>query len=91
MNDKWICGGEPENIDTTNVERRPNGMPAFGGKIPDNQIWQIVAYARSFGGLLKKDVRATRSDHMAVHPSDQARGSQKAKSVNRPSSVERRQ
>ena len=49
-------------------------MPAFGGKIPDQQIWQIVAYVRSLSGQLPKDVRSTRNDHMSVHPSDQAHG-----------------
>ena len=28
----------------------PNGMPAFGGRIPDEQVWQIVAYVRSMSG-----------------------------------------
>src|ERR1051325_1823482 len=88
MDDKWSYGSEPENIYRTILEGRPNGMPAFGGKIPDDQIWQIVAYVRSLGGLLRKDVRATRSDHMSVHPSDQARDRQKPKSVNRPPTVE---
>jgi cytochrome c oxidase cbb3-type subunit 3 len=88
MDDKWIYGSEPENIYATIVEGRPNGMPSFGGKIPDDQIWQLVAYVRSLGGLLRKDVRATRSDHMSVHPSDQARDPQKPKSVNRPPTVE---
>jgi len=88
MDKKWIYGSDPENIYKTIVEGRPNGMPAFGGKIPDDQVWKIVAYVRSLGGLLEKDVRATRSDHMAVHPSDQARGSQQPQAVNRPPSVE---
>lgn len=73
MDDQWIYGSAPEQIQASIVEGRPNGMPSFGGKIPDQQIWQIVAYVRSLSGQLSKDVRSTRNDHMSVHPSDQAR------------------
>ena len=73
MDDQWIYGSAAEQIHATIVEGRPNGMPSFGGKIPDQQIWQIVAYVRSLSGQLRKDVRSTRNDHMSVHPSDQAR------------------
>jgi cytochrome c oxidase cbb3-type subunit III len=47
MDDEWIYGGRLEQIHQTIVEGRPNGMPAWGGKIPDQQIWQISAYVRS--------------------------------------------
>ncbi len=36
----------PENIYATIINGRPNGMPAFGGKIPPQQVWQIVAYVQ---------------------------------------------
>ena len=29
------------------VDGRPNGMPTFRNKIPDDQIWEISAYVRS--------------------------------------------
>ena len=47
MDDKWIYGSRLEQIHQTLVEGRPNGMPAWGGKIPDDQLWQIAAYVRS--------------------------------------------
>ncbi|GEM_PF-1290277 len=47
----WIYGSAPENIFTTIMEGRPNGMPAFHGKIPEQEVWKIVAYVRSLGGL----------------------------------------
>jgi cytochrome c oxidase cbb3-type subunit 3 len=47
MDAKWIYGGRPENIYDTIVRGRPNGMPAFGGKIPERQVWQIVAYVQT--------------------------------------------
>jgi cytochrome c oxidase cbb3-type subunit 3 len=71
MDDKWIYGAAPQNIYETIVEGRPNGMPAFAGKIPDDQIWQIVAYVRSMSGLTPKAASPTRSDHMSGKPSEQ--------------------
>jgi cytochrome c oxidase cbb3-type subunit 3 len=47
MDDEWIYGGRLEQIHQSIVEGRPNGMPAWGGKIPDQQIWQIATYVRS--------------------------------------------
>jgi cytochrome c oxidase cbb3-type subunit III len=68
MDDKWIYGSEPQNIHATILEGRPNGMPSFGGKIPDAQVWQIVAYVRSLSGQNRKDARPGRDDHMNVTP-----------------------
>ena len=61
---KWIYGSEPQNVFDTIVEGRPNGMPSFRGKIPESQIWEIVAYVRSMSGQLPKDVSPGREDHM---------------------------
>ena len=47
MDDEWIYGGRLEQIHQTLVEGRPNGMPAWGGKIPDAQLWELAAYVRS--------------------------------------------
>ncbi len=47
MDDVWIYGSRLEQIHETLVEGRPNGMPAWGGKVPDEQLWQIAAYVRS--------------------------------------------
>jgi len=47
MDNEWIYGGRLEQIHQTLVEGRPNGMPTWGGKIPDEQLWQISAYVRS--------------------------------------------
>src|SRR6476661_809836 len=40
MDDKWIYGARPDQIYATIVQGRPNGMPSFAGKIPDQQLWQ---------------------------------------------------
>jgi Cytochrome c, mono- and diheme variants len=71
MDDEWIYGSDPENIFSTIVEGRPNGMPTFRGKIPNYQVWQIVGYVRSMSGLLAKDVAPARDDHMVTAPEPQ--------------------
>jgi cytochrome c oxidase cbb3-type subunit 3 len=40
----WIYGRDPAALHQSIRQGRPNGMPAFGGKLPDAQIWQIVLY-----------------------------------------------
>ena len=47
MDDEWIYGSRLEQIHQTLVEGRPNGMPAWGDKVPDQQLWQLAAYVRS--------------------------------------------
>ena len=47
MDDVWIYGGRLEQIHQTLVDGRPNGMPSWGGKVPDEQLWQLSAYVRS--------------------------------------------
>lgn len=37
-------GGEPANIYLSIVQGRPNGMPAWGGILPDVIVWDLVAY-----------------------------------------------
>ena len=69
----WIYGGDPQTIYTTLVEGRPNGMPAFSGKIPEQQVWQLVAYVEALSGGLRFDVRPGRDDHMQTRESEQAR------------------
>jgi cytochrome c oxidase cbb3-type subunit 3 len=65
MDNQWIYGGEPANIFASIMEGRPNGMPAWRGRIPENQAWEIVAYVRSLSGQLRPDVAPGRSDHMS--------------------------
>ena len=60
----WIYGSDPENIFDTVIEGRPNGMPSFRGKIGNSQLWQLVAYVRTLGGLTPKDTWPMRADAM---------------------------
>jgi cytochrome c oxidase cbb3-type subunit 3 len=50
MDEVWIYGKDPGNLYATIVDGRPNGMPAWGGKIPEYQVWQIVTYVESLKG-----------------------------------------
>jgi cytochrome c oxidase cbb3-type subunit III len=45
--EEWIYGSAPQNIYQSIVQGRPNGMPAFGGRISDERLWMIVAYIQS--------------------------------------------
>lgn len=52
--EKWLYGGSLPNIVDTLYEGRPRGMPAWRGKIPDEQMWQLAAYVKSLskpGGI----------------------------------------
>jgi cytochrome c oxidase cbb3-type subunit III len=64
MDDEWIYGSHAENIFNSILEGRPNGMPAWRGKIPDEQVWQIVAYVQSMNGQEPIDVLPGRDDHL---------------------------
>jgi cytochrome c oxidase cbb3-type subunit 3 len=64
MDDKWRYGGEIEQIYSSIVEGRPNGMPSFAGRIPEQQVWEIAAYVRSMAGNAAKDAVPSRGDEM---------------------------
>jgi cytochrome c oxidase cbb3-type subunit 3 len=88
MDDKWIYGSKIENIVETIREGRPNGMPSFRGKIPDNQVWQLAAYVRSLGGLAQTDAAPGRSDHMQTKPPENSQQPQTPKNSSEPPGVE---
>jgi len=66
--DAWIYGWQPQVIFDSIVHGRPNGMPAFSGRIPDYQVWQMVAYVRSLSGLTSAQAAPGRSDEMSGTP-----------------------
>lgn len=72
MDGKWIYGSEAANIYATILEGRPNGMPAFRGKLGEQEVWELVAYVRSLSGQLPRDTEPGRSDHMFDRPSPQS-------------------
>lgn len=68
MDEKWIYGHEPQQVYAAIVEGRPNGMPSFRGKIPNHEIWEIVAYVRSLSGLANQWAANARDDHIKGAP-----------------------
>jgi cytochrome c oxidase cbb3-type subunit 3 len=73
MDDKWIYGSAPADIFRTIQQGRPNGMPSFGGRIPEDQVWQLVAYVRSMSGQLRSDVAPSRADGLAGSGAENSR------------------
>jgi cytochrome c oxidase cbb3-type subunit III len=43
----FIYGDEPQNVYLTIVQGRPKGMPAWGSVLPNDVIWDLVAYIRN--------------------------------------------
>jgi cytochrome c oxidase cbb3-type subunit 3 len=70
MDATWIYGSAPANVFATIVQGRPNGMPAFGGRIPENEVWELVAYVRSLSGLVDKTAAPSRSDERHAKPAE---------------------
>ena len=70
MDDQWIYGYEPDQVYKSILEGRPNGMPTFRGKIPDEQLGEIAAYVRSLSGQAPKAAAPGRDDHMSGKPAE---------------------
>jgi cytochrome c oxidase cbb3-type subunit 3 len=82
MDDVWIYGSDIENIAASIREGRPNGMPTFREKIPEDQIWQIAAYVRALGGFVSSDVASSRHDQIYAHPGESRLPSPPARTSN---------
>jgi cytochrome c oxidase cbb3-type subunit 3 len=72
MDDRWLYGSAAPNIYAAIVEGRPNGMPAFRGKLKEQEVWQLVAYVRSLSGQLQRDAEPGRTDHLFDRDSPQS-------------------
>jgi cytochrome c oxidase cbb3-type subunit 3 len=73
MDSEWKYGSDPASIFDSIMQGRPEGMPSFGGHIPDDEAWQIVAYVRSMSGQLRRDVAPSRADALYPGPPENAR------------------
>jgi cytochrome c oxidase cbb3-type subunit 3 len=47
MDNLWIYGGRLEQIRQTIADGRPNGMPSWGARLSDADLWRLAAYVRS--------------------------------------------
>jgi cytochrome c oxidase cbb3-type subunit III len=44
---RWHFGGTAAELFESIYQGRPDGMPAWGGRIANDQIWSLVTYVRS--------------------------------------------
>jgi mono/diheme cytochrome c family protein len=51
----WIYGNQDYQIFDSIAYGRSKGMPAWGTKIPDQQIWELVAYIKSMRTATEPD------------------------------------
>jgi cytochrome c oxidase cbb3-type subunit 3 len=84
MDDRWIFGSEPPQIFATIVQGRPKGMPSFRGRLTESQVWQLVAYVRSLGGLTPRSASPGREDHMRAQPAPSSIEKANPKNVSSP-------
>jgi cytochrome c oxidase cbb3-type subunit III len=70
IDERWVYGNAIENIAASIREGRPNGMPSFRGRIPEQQVWQLAAYVRSLGSLVPKDAPPGRNDDLQSAPGE---------------------
>jgi cytochrome c oxidase cbb3-type subunit 3 len=47
---RWHFGGGASEVFESIYQGRPEGMPAWGSLISDDQIWMLVSYVRSLNG-----------------------------------------
>ena len=47
---RWHSGGRADQVFESIYQGRPSGMPAWGGRIANDQIWMLVTYVRSLNG-----------------------------------------
>jgi cytochrome c oxidase cbb3-type subunit III len=64
MDDEWRYGGTMEAIVTTILRGRPNGMPAFNGRITEQQAWQLAAWVRAQSAQPRQDALPGRADEL---------------------------
>ena len=65
----WIYGNRDDQIFDSIAQGRSQGMPAWGTKIPEDQIWQLVAYIKSMGTPQEPEPPVEPADEMVGGPS----------------------
>lgn len=65
MDDEWRYGGSMGEIASTILNGRPNGMPAFRGRITEDQAWQLAAFVRAMSAQPRQDALPSRADEPA--------------------------
>jgi cytochrome c oxidase cbb3-type subunit 3 len=52
----WRYGGLPVDVYKSIADGRAKGMPAWGTALTPQEIWKLVAYIQSFGGVYATDL-----------------------------------
>lgn len=68
--DVWIYGNRDDQIFDSIAQGRANGMPAWGSKIPQQQIWELVAYIKTMRTPQEADPPIEPADEMQPNPVD---------------------
>lgn len=48
---RWRYGSSDADVFNSIFRGRAQGMPAWGEILPQNQVWELVAYVRALGGM----------------------------------------
>ena len=62
MDAQWRYGADTAGVFASIAQGRPGGMPAYGSRVPVEQLRQLTAYVRSMSGQLRMDVAPSRGD-----------------------------
>jgi cytochrome c oxidase cbb3-type subunit 3 len=65
----WIYGSSDAEIFASISEGRGKGMPAWGTKVPEDQIWKLVAYIKSLRTQQEPDPPRTPQEPMVKEAS----------------------
>lgn len=65
----WLYGDRPDQIFDSIAQGRSEGMPAWGSKIPQQQIWELVTYLKSMGTLQEPDPPVEPASELVYNPS----------------------
>lgn len=69
----WLYGDRDDQIFDSIAEGRSNGMPSWGTKIPEQQIWQLVAYIKSMRTPQEADPPIEPANEQTPNPLDNDR------------------
>lgn len=64
----WLYGNRDDQIFDSIAQGRSKGMPAWGTKIPEHQIWELVAYIKSMGTPQEPDPPTEPADEQVPNP-----------------------
>jgi cytochrome c oxidase cbb3-type subunit 3 len=90
MDAKWTHGWDAASIYKSIADGRPNGMPAYRGRIPEDQLWQLTAYVRSLSGLAPQDGAPNRDDALLTRTPESFSDVQKPRRAQPPAATGQR-